>query len=477
MQETNLQQFGRWYSIPGWRALLIVACILVLVFELYLQAKPHSYIYFSDFQNDYNAARALRHGANPLAPAAAWVRTYVPGSNRIPPAGGVYYTYAPIFALLLVPLTFLPLQAALIVWDFCSLLCLLGAVYACLRSAGVRPSAVSFLVLSTAMALLQMVRVEYSLGQVDIFLMFVVCAAIWARQADRPVVAGLLLAFACVTKPVLLPFAAFLLWKRDFKLVAVTVGAFFALLLAPFVWLGGQALRDQIDIWRYWSSEYAPFIYNYAPRGILARLFSLNAYVQPIFEAPALVTVLWLVNAVVVGGITVAVAGSRPLRRYSGALMEFGLVASAALLISPLTELGYMVLLVIPFVACYLCIRELDWRSPSVLMTAAGILLIWLLFCGLIGRVPLPRLGGGSALAKLYTVGFADSVYIYLVLGVFALQLHLMHLASGRSTIRAIRECVWRASKLAKVWLAGDRSAGTRPMQRYGSVSDKSIEQ
>lgn len=115
MHETNLRLFGREYRVPGWRALLIVASIVILVLELYLQARPHSYIYFSDFQNDYNAAQAVRRGANPLAPAAAWVRTYLPGSNRIPPAGGVYYAYAPIFALLLVPLTFLPLQAALIV--------------------------------------------------------------------------------------------------------------------------------------------------------------------------------------------------------------------------------------------------------------------------------------------------------------------------------------------------------------------------
>lgn len=236
-------------------------------------------------------------------------------------------------------------------------------------------------------------------------------------------------------------------------------------------------MRDQIDIWRYWSSEYAPFIFNYAPRGILARLFSLNAYVQPIVAAPALVTVLWLVNAVAVGTITVAVAGSRPLRRDSRTLMEFGLVASAVLLISPLTELGYMIMLVIPFVACYLSIREQDWRSPPVLVTAAGILLIWLLFCGLIDRVPLPRLGTGSTLAKLYTVGFAGSVYTYLVLGLFTLQLHLMHLASGRSTIRAIRECVWRAPTLVRGWLPGARSARTGPIPRYSSVGDTSIEQ
>ncbi len=110
-------------------------------------------------------------------------------------------------------------------------------------------------------------------------------------------------------------------------------------------------------------------------------------------------------------------------------------------------------------------------------MTAAGILLIWLLFCGLIDRVPLPRLGTGSALAKLYTVGFAGSVYIYLVFGLFALQLHLMHLASGRSTIRAIREFVRQAPKLARDWLLGARPVRPRPIPRYGNLGDASIEQ
>src|SRR5262249_8148757 len=129
MREINLRLFGREYRVLGWHVLLIIASIVILVFELYLQARPHSYVYFTDFQNDYNAALQLRHGANPLAPAATWVRTYLPGSNRVPPAGGIYYAYAPIFALLFVPLTFLPLQAALIVWDCCSLLCLLGGIY------------------------------------------------------------------------------------------------------------------------------------------------------------------------------------------------------------------------------------------------------------------------------------------------------------------------------------------------------------
>jgi hypothetical protein len=230
--------------------------------------------YFSDFHNDYNAALALRHGMNPLAPAASWIRAAHTSAHQGAAVGGVYYAYAPIFALLLVPLTLLPFYPAIVIWGVCSLVFLVVAVDACLRVAGLRPTVSHLLPVATAVALIRTVRVEYSLGQVDIFPLFVVCAAFWVHRARRSALGAVLLGLACVTKPVLLPFVVFLVWKREFRFAITTIVSFAVLLLAPFVVLGGAALRDQLDIWRYWSNEYAPFEYAYGPKNVLARLFS-----------------------------------------------------------------------------------------------------------------------------------------------------------------------------------------------------------
>src|SRR5215510_9397844 len=49
------------------RLLLILGCLTFLVGELLLQIHPRPYVFFPDFSNDYNAALAMRHGANPVA--------------------------------------------------------------------------------------------------------------------------------------------------------------------------------------------------------------------------------------------------------------------------------------------------------------------------------------------------------------------------------------------------------------------------
>jgi len=80
--------------------LVVVTCSLIIAVGLYKQIRPQDFqLKDSDFYSYYNAALALRHGANPFAPVASWMRTYVPGSEL----RASYYVYAPSFALLIVP--------------------------------------------------------------------------------------------------------------------------------------------------------------------------------------------------------------------------------------------------------------------------------------------------------------------------------------------------------------------------------------
>jgi hypothetical protein len=268
-----------------------------------------------------------------------------------------------------------------------------------------------------------------------------------------------LLGLACVTKPVLLPFVVFLLWKRELRFAMTTIISFAVLLLGPFVVLGGAALRDQLDIWRYWSNEYAPFEYAYGPKNVLARLFSPNPYAHPIVNAPALTTILWLAVVLVVALICAALILPRRFAGNSRDLFEIGLVASALLLVSPLTEYSYMIQLVIPLLGCYCCLLTVDWHRPRFLVAVTGTALIWLLLCVPLDSVNYPQVRGDSIAAALYRTLGPGAIYFYILLAAFALQLYLLHALSGRSTVTALRQFMRVAPALAMQWAADARMA------------------
>jgi hypothetical protein len=440
------------------RVLLVLGCVAFLVGELLVQIHPRPYVFFPDFQDDYNAALALHHGLNPLEPAATWARTAHASADQGAAVGGIFYAYAPIFALVQMPLTLLPLYPAYVVWCVCSLIFLVVSVYACLRVAGLRPSPLYLLLLATAIGLMSIVRLEFVVGNVDIFLLFLVCTSFWAHSSRRTALGAVLLGLACVTKPVLLPFIVFLLWKREFRFALMTVVAFAVLLLAPYAVLGGRALRDLPDIWRYWSNENAPYLNGYAPKNVLARLFNPNPYVQPVINVPALTTIFWLAVVLVVVVITAAVISPRRLAADARTLFEIGLVATAVLLVSPLTEITYMFLLVIPLLGCYCCLRAADWRTPGLRFVAGGTAFVWLLLCTM-AKLPIPWVSGTSVASRLYYSLIPEALPLYLMIAFFALQLRLLHVLTGLSTAGAIRQLVRTAPALAKQWVVDASTA------------------
>ena len=100
-------------GIPLWRLVVGAASLLVLAVGVYKQIHPQ-YLSpdTSDFYTYYQAALAVRSGANPFAPVIAWIHGYAPGDSLLP----VYYVYAPVFALALVPLTLVPVETANLTW-------------------------------------------------------------------------------------------------------------------------------------------------------------------------------------------------------------------------------------------------------------------------------------------------------------------------------------------------------------------------
>lgn len=466
MSERLWQAFEARFNTRGWRLIASALCLMVLGIGLYRQIAPGAYLIpFTDFKSFFQAALDVRHGVDPYQPAIAWLKGYSPTGN-----GTLFatksYVYPPFFALMLSPLTFLPEVWALTFWDICNVIFIVGAIYAGLRIAGKRPSVMSVLMLAAVFSITAPVRKELYLGQTDIFLLFLICCAFWARQAERRGLAGVLLALACVTKPTFIVLVVFLLWKREFKFAIVTFVTFLGLLIGPFLWLGGQTFQDQLTVWRFWSNQYVAYAQNIAPKGVLTRLFTVNPVVRPIVAAPLLVTALWLLCVAVILILTLAVVSPTPLQRNTRTLLEIGLAITALFLMSPLTEWPYLLVLAIPLLACYSWLSEGNWRLPKARWVALGAGLLTLLLIQPLTTIQyyfLRHLGGSSITADVFVV--LAPAYLYGLVLAFVLQFHTMSRITGHSTLAAVRQVIGDAPKLAGQWLkdTGDAVFSRKP--------------
>ncbi len=406
-------------GIPLWRLVVGAASLLVLAVGVYKQIHPQ-YLSpdTSDFYTYYQAALAVRSGANPFAPVIAWIHGYAPGDPLLP----VYYVYAPVFALMLVPLTLVPVETANLIWGLLNTAFLFGAIFTFLRFAEERVTLLKILLLTTAASLFSVVRLELYWGQADILLLFLLCAALWAGRARRSILAGALLAVACVIKPPMLILVTFLLWKREYRFALAVAGGFVLLLLGPLFFLGADVLRDQFTIWSFWSSQYAAFNDNESVRGILAHFFTVNPYVRPLLVAPALAVALWLLFSVAVALFIAARVRPQRIGSDTRSLIEVGLVVVGMLLVSPLTEYIYTTLLTVPLIVLYIFLSRQGIKTASYQGLAVALTLIWGLLCLPLYKVELmfaDRMSLESSLTGLYM--FLAVPYLYAMVAILIL--------------------------------------------------------
>jgi hypothetical protein len=444
-------------GIPIWSLVVGTASLLVLAIGVYKQIHPQ-YLSpdTSDFFTYYQAALAVRSGANPFAPVIAWIHGYAPGDPLLP----VYYVYAPIFALMLVPLTLVPVETANLIWGLLNTAFLFGAIYTFLRFARERVTLLKVLLLTTAASLFSVIRLELYWGQADILLLFLLCAALWAGRARRSFLAGALLAVACVIKPPMLILVAFLLWKREYRFALAAAGGFVLLLLGPFFFLGADVLRDQLTIWSFWSSQYAAFNDNESARGILAHFFTVNPYVRPLLVAPALAVALWLLFSVVVALFIAARVRPQQLESDTRSLIEIGLVVVGMLLVSPLTEYIYTTLLTVPLLVLYVFLSRQGIKTAPYQRLTVTLTLIWALLCLPLYKVELAfanRMSLESSLTGLYM--FLAVPYLYAMFAILAMLVVAGKLIGVRGL--SARDLFGAISASAAQWLV-DLTRGLR---------------
>ncbi len=221
------------------KLLLVLFAFIILLSLFLLKVKEH----MIDFEVNYKAGKRLRS-----AESLYQIKD-----------GHFMFKYLPSSALLYLPLSFLPLNAAKAFWYFVVVLCLCWLVY---FSNKILPSedrkSVHLLILPPLILAKFFLR-ELQLGQINALVTVILLFMIWffvyeknARSSQEDIYAGLLWGVATSLKPYALIFLPYLLLKKKWKSLLTGLGFLFLVLLIPAVFYG---FRGNMLLLKEWISS------------------------------------------------------------------------------------------------------------------------------------------------------------------------------------------------------------------------------
>ena len=171
--------------------------------------------------------------------------------------GHFMFKYLPSSALLYLPLSFLPLNAAKAFWYFLVVLCLCSLVYVSNRILHLKKKSV-YLLIFPPLILGKFFLRELHLGQINALVTVILLFMIWflisekkALPSHRETYAGLLWGLATALKPYALIFLPYFLLKKKWKTVLSGLGFLFLALLVPSVFYG---FRGNMNLLKEWIS-------------------------------------------------------------------------------------------------------------------------------------------------------------------------------------------------------------------------------
>jgi hypothetical protein len=325
----------------------------------------------------------------------------------------LHYNYPnpPIMALLLRPIVALPSVLGPLVWFYLKVVMTLLAFLWAIRL--VESPEQPFPAWAKALAVLFSLRPilgDLMHGNVNLLILFLVIAALYAYRCGRDLVSGLALALAIACKVTPALFVPYFLWKRQWKVLAGTaVGLFLFFWLVPGLCLGFETNERFLHSWT--EQMVKPFLvsgqsfyseyYNQSLPGLVKRLLTHSPSFSIYLNNGADYTPLeyhnvlnldarlagWVVRGFVIlfalVGVWVCRTPTRPRATWRLAA-EFSLVLLGMLLFSERTWKHHCVTLLLPFcVICYylaVC-RPGEWLRSyligtlvcvAVLMTATS---------------------------------------------------------------------------------------------------------
>lgn len=287
-------------------------------------------------------------------------------------AGLLPYTYPPFSLLLFLPLSFWVPKLQVIA--ICNTMLTAVVIWAVLRSypaAGrqarmgvTAPQAVMGSLILIAVQVLQPVRSNTHFGQVNVILMACVVVDMLVM---KPRWRGVLTGLASMVKLTPLVFVLMPLWLRDRRTVlnmaattaaCLTVSA--VLLPASTWWFFTSGVFDDDRP----GATYPGVSFNQSLRGLSLRLWRPGALQPDPAGSPTAATVTWLMAALLVLGLLVLAL--RGLDKNTDRGLALGYIATAGLLVSPVSWPHHWVWVVPLLTAAAASLRRFPWVAAAV---------------------------------------------------------------------------------------------------------------
>lgn len=307
------------------------------------------------------------------------------------------YVYLPPLAILMVPLTLLPVPVAVLLWFILCVAALRLGIRCCRRLTGAGSGR-----LDGARALLPVVLAlpfivdGLTRGQASVLVAVAVFGMFYFDSLDQPMRAAGCLAIAALLKVFPLALLPYFMWRRQWRFCGFSV--FFMLLgavLLPACVLGWQATFDYLIEWVHVvgqpalvpGSKGAYFPQLLQPQGLHNQ--SLYAVLTRISEVAAPASehyVRVLSDSLSIAAFMLICAVDRRAARTNRVFVRSALVVWL-LIAAPVTELHYYILLVLPLFGILYSTRQ---AALSMRFLSYGLLMLFGLFA-----ICVPILGNG----------------------------------------------------------------------------------
>ncbi len=251
------------------------------------------------------------------------------------------FRYAPVTALLFVPLALVPVSVAALVVFLLKVITLLAITAMVLRLMGIdraryaRVCLLSFLV--TGGYLVE----EFRTGNIHFLSLGLVVVVIYLVERGRTTAPSFLLALAIALKLTPLLFVFYFALRRRFRLCAYTLMALLVLLALPAVFVGIEANTSLLEGFVESADQKLDEPKSQSLRGALFRYLNANAMdsgllppVNVVSLSAQSVSALWYaLSACVLLGLVGVMAARRPSE--DSAILEYALVTVLILVLSP----------------------------------------------------------------------------------------------------------------------------------------------
>lgn len=164
--------------------------------------------------------------------------------------GHLQYKYSPASAVFFSFFTLFPYELAKLIWYFLELIFLFLVLFLCYDFLPRKEKPKAFVIVFSFMVLAKFIGREIELGQVNIFILFLLLMMARAALERKDIQAGLFFGFSLFFKPYALVFLPYFLLKKRFKLTASALSVLALGFLLPVIFYG---LKKNIIVLKEWQ--------------------------------------------------------------------------------------------------------------------------------------------------------------------------------------------------------------------------------